>query len=195
LQVGCPFCYAMNPVDEEFCGNCGANVQNARSRKVFWLEEKRRHDEERWVRLRQAEAESRKTELNRLLKELEEPENHTMAIFCLHQFGVEAVEGLLGLLQTSDDPDARFGAAQTLGRIGDPRAVESLIAALRDPEPVVRYWAVDSLGRMRVESVAKEIGNMVEDEHKGVAAHAVKILRGFKTMEAKRVLREKRSWL
>lgn len=191
LQVGCPFCYALNPVDVGICGNCGAKVRQANWHRNFWEEEKRRYDEERWARLKQAEAESEKAELNRLLRELEEPENHALTIFSLQQLGNKAVERLIEALRTSDDPDARFGAAHALGKIGDPRAVEALMAALQDPEPAVRYWAVEALSQMDIKSAAGEIGNLLSDDHKGVRELAEKVLEGWGMGEG---LRKKRTW-
>ena len=56
-----------------------------------------------------------------------------MAIYRLHQFGANAVEALINHL-SDDDPDARFGAAQTLGLIGEQQAIQPLIRALADSE-------------------------------------------------------------
>jgi|GEM_PF-6389370 len=39
---------------------------------------------------------------------------------------------------THERPEYRWGAADALGRIGDERVVEPLIAAMKDPDPRVR---------------------------------------------------------
>jgi HEAT repeat protein len=51
-------------------------------------------------------------------------------IDALAKIGERAVGPLIAVLKEADD-EARVLAASTLGRIGDPRAVEPLIAALR----------------------------------------------------------------
>jgi len=43
----------------------------------------------------------------------------------------------------------RYTAAEALGKIGDVRAVEALIAALQDRNWVVRRVAAASLGKIR----------------------------------------------
>jgi HEAT repeat protein len=63
------------------------------------------------------------------LDDLDEPANHPFAVYCLNQLGSEAVEPLMNLLRTDDDPDARFGAAHALGGIGDPKAIPALMDA------------------------------------------------------------------
>jgi HEAT repeat protein len=103
------------------------------------MEQERQSQAERIAAWKQAEAESRKRRLEELLHDLDEPENHSLALYCINQYGSEAVEPLMSVLRTDDDPDARFGAAHALGSIGDPRAVPALMDALSDPEPAVRY--------------------------------------------------------
>lgn len=54
---------------------------------------------------------------------------------------------------TSDNPSLRFGAAHSLGRMNDPRAIEPLIALLNDEDWRVRFktvWALGRLGDLRV---------------------------------------------
>ncbi len=59
------------------------------------------------------------------------------------------VPALIEALNFVDD-QIRAGAAAALGDIGDPRAVEPLIIAMRDPwSPAVRRAAAESLGRFR----------------------------------------------
>ncbi len=171
------------------CQNCGVNLQRAWQRKQAWLAEKRQYDAQRLSAWKQAQAESRKAQLQRLLNELDEPENHAMAIYSLRQFGAEAVAGLIALL-SHQDPDARYGAAQALGLTGDPRAIPALIEALADPEPAVRYWAVDALGKLRAEAAVEAIGALLHDCHEGVQGHAAEALQQIGTAEARQVLQE-----
>ncbi|HMA36537.1 MAG TPA: HEAT repeat domain-containing protein [Chloroflexia bacterium] len=62
----------------------------------------------------------------------------------------EGVGELIDQLATGEagDDDTRAEAAFALGQIGDPRAVEPLIAALRDEDTVVRTEAAAALGAL-----------------------------------------------
>ena len=48
----------------------------------------------------------------------------------------------------SDNPSLRWGAAHSLGRMNDPRAIDPLIALLNDEDWRVRFKAVWALGRL-----------------------------------------------
>jgi ribosomal protein L40E len=195
LKQNCPFCYSTNPTTADHCQNCGANLARAKARKQSWLTKQRRHEAERRQALDKALAEERQNRLQKLLDDLDEPENHPMAIYGLHQFGAEAVDALIAHLN-DDDPDARFGAAQTLGRIGDPKAIPGLIAALRDADPAVRYWAAEALGQLRAEAAVDALGELLNDKHKGVRHHAAVIIQKIGGARAEAVLRRqnKRWW-
>lgn len=55
------------------------------------------------------------------------------------------IEGLVRALGYKEDYYVRMDAARALGKIGDPRAVEPLIAALKDEELNVRKEAAGAL--------------------------------------------------
>ncbi|MFA5398452.1 MAG: HEAT repeat domain-containing protein [Methanogenium sp.] len=58
----------------------------------------------------------------------------------------------MGNLQ-SDNPSLRWGAAHSLGRMNDSRAIEPLIALLDDADWRVRFkavWALGHLGDVRI---------------------------------------------
>lgn len=55
---------------------------------------------------------------------------------------------LLAALAGDTSAEARAAAAQSLGRVGDASAVETLIAALDDAAPEVRTGAAQSLGQL-----------------------------------------------
>jgi phage FluMu protein Com len=176
LQANCPFCYTPNEFNATYCVQCGANIEKAFQQKAEWLAQKRQSDAERRAALEQALAKQRRTEMERLLDKLDEPSEHAFAIYCLREYGTDAVEPLIALLR-DDDPDARFGAAHTLGLIGDTRAVPQLINALSDPEPAVRWWAADALGKLRATDAKPEISKLLKDKHRGVREHAASVLR------------------
>jgi HEAT repeat protein len=59
------------------------------------------------------------------------------------------VQGLIKALGYEKDEQIRHAAALALGQIGDPRALEPLIAASHDSDPDVRQAAVEALGQVR----------------------------------------------
>jgi len=60
----------------------------------------------------------------------------------------EAALGPMHRALKDPDPDVRKFAADILGRLRDPRAVEELIRALEDPDPNVVCAAVEALGHL-----------------------------------------------
>jgi HEAT repeat protein len=60
----------------------------------------------------------------------------------------EHIEVIIHRLWEDVNVDVRAKAAEALGRFGDPRVVELLILALRDPEEGVRAAAAEALGRL-----------------------------------------------
>lgn len=178
LLITCPFCYALNEHGATYCVRCGANIQKALQQKAEWLAQKKQHDAERRAAIEQARVREKQAHLDRLLKDLDEPANHPYAIYSLREYGTDAVEPLIALLR-DDDPDARFGAAHTLGLIGDARATPALVQALSDPEPAVRWWAADALGKLRAADAKSEITKLLKDKHRGVREHAAQMLRAI----------------
>ena len=59
-----------------------------------------------------------------------------------------AVLLLLELLR-DEGPEIRRTAAESLGKIGDPRAIDSILPLIHDPAAVVREAAVLAMGRMK----------------------------------------------
>ncbi len=92
-----------------------------------------------------------------LLEGLLSPDKTVMA-FCVELLGeigfVDAVEPLLQLARTNDDPDLRIRIVESLGRIGDERSVPLLREFARNPHAPLRLKAIDVLGRLHsVESI------------------------------------------
>jgi hypothetical protein len=61
---------------------------------------------------------------------------------------MQDVNGLIQALGYKKDPSVRRAAAKALGNAGGARVVESLVGALRDPDPNVREAATDALDRL-----------------------------------------------
>jgi HEAT repeat protein len=60
----------------------------------------------------------------------------------------KGVGPLIRSLQNDENFSVRWRAANALGKIGDPRAVEPLIQALKDEKLDVRGYAAIALGRI-----------------------------------------------
>jgi HEAT repeat protein len=73
-------------------------------------------------------------------------------------------------IENLDHPDApyRWGAAEALGRMGDPRAVEALIPLLGDPDWRVRLKAAWALGRIGDARAAPHLNRLARDESEAV---------------------------
>jgi hypothetical protein len=187
LQTGCPYCYTLNRWDAQRCTRCGIDLQRAWRRQRSWLQQKQDHDQQKQEALKQALENDRQMEIHRLLLQLNDPQNHPLAIFCLEQAGQDAVPGLLGALN-SNDPDARYAAAHALGLIGDHEAINGLIAALRDPEAEVRFWAADALAQLKAAQAVTALAGLKSDVSKTVRQKAALALEQIGTDEAHEVL-------
>lgn len=86
------------------------------------------------------------------------------------------VKGLLQIMQTEKDINLRSCAAESLGRLGDKRAVDPLIKLLKDQENIMRFTAATSLGQIgdtrAVEPLIKALG----DKEKAVCLVAARAL-------------------
>jgi len=97
-----------------------------------------------------------------------------------------AVPATIGLLK---DPDwwIRITAADTLGRLGDPRAVPSLVESLCDPE--VRWAAVEALGRIGDPMALPGLSRLLDDEAVDVRVETLFALSHFRDPKAEKLLR------
>src|SRR5512138_197134 len=191
LQAGCPFCYTQNDISAINCKKCGANLQRAWKRQDSWLAQREQRQSERLQKV----AESQTDYLRRLLLQLNEPKNHPAAITGIRIYSREAVEPLSELL-TSEDPDARFGAAQVLGDLGHKRAIPALIEALNDPEGAVRFWAIDALGKLKASEAVEAIGELLRDKRESIRDLAQEVLIQIGTPNAMKIAKQqnKRKW-
>ena len=60
------------------------------------------------------------------------------------------------------DPEVRKNAAEALGKIKDPRAVEPLIATLKDKDSEVRWHAAEALEKITKEHFGREVAKWEE---------------------------------
>jgi HEAT repeat protein len=92
---------------------------------------------------------------------------------------LEARRDVLGLIKAlgfQKDPQLRCAAAEALGRCGDARAIEPLLAALEDPDPDVRSGSAKSLGLLHVVDAVEPLLKALADADHGVRASAARSL-------------------
>jgi HEAT repeat protein len=86
------------------------------------------------------------------------------------------VLGLIKALGYQKDPRVRGDAAEALGRSGDPRAVEPLLAALKDADSDIRQRAAAALATAGDPSAVEQLLPALEDEDHSVRAAAARAL-------------------
>ena len=74
-----------------------------------------------------------------------------------------AVEPLLALYAAEDDDQVRYECLTSLGRIGDARAADLLLAETKSTDRYERMWAMDALCTMRDERAAALAVSLVQD--------------------------------
>ncbi|MBD3181400.1 hypothetical protein GF312_03850 [Candidatus Poribacteria bacterium] len=90
----------------------------------------------------------------------------------LVDIGPAAVEPLIDVLKNSRNNNAVENAASILGSIGDDRAVEPLIAALKDERKSLRSMAADSLGTLKDRRAVPQLIEALKDEDAVTRANA-----------------------
>ena len=78
--------------------------------------------------------------------------------------GTSDIKGLIKALGYIKDEDVRTAAAGALGQIGDPRAVEPLIAALKDEGESVRSSAARALGKIGDPRAVESLSAALKDK-------------------------------
>ncbi len=202
LKTDCVLCYTENRVDAIYCARCGAHLERARARRRKLEETRRKLVRERSQALEIKAARQKQEKLERLLADLDEPENHDFAIFQINQMGAEAVEALTDTLLHDQDPDARYGSARALGQIYvekeiktlvKARTVKALIQSLVDPEPAVRFWAAEALGKCKSQTAIKPLAELLRDPHEGVRQQAAFSLEQIGGEQVREILQRSQS--
>jgi twitching motility protein PilT len=107
----------------------------------------------------------------------EDEEIRALAIFVASLFeDARVVPALISRLQ-DQDWWIRISTADSLGRLGDERAVEPLIAALTDKD--VRWAAVEALGRLADPRSLKPLAELLRDRDADVRIEVLLALRKF----------------
>ncbi len=73
------------------------------------------------------------------------------------------VDGLIKVLQTGAHPESREEAAEAMGEIRDPKAVDPLIGALKDRDHEVREEAAESLGKIGDKRATEPLNALLGD--------------------------------
>jgi len=96
------------------------------------------------------------------------------------------------LLEIARDPSSRLRAAcaRALGQCrGDLRVTAALLRGLGDPDPWVRYYACQSLGRLGIETATTAIARLVDDPAGQVRVAAIEALSHLRSEIAFEALR------
>lgn len=86
------------------------------------------------------------------------------------------IDGLIKALEYKNEPNVRSAAAKALGEISDERAVEPLIAALKDKKAVVRQNAAMALGKIEDSRAVEPLAAALQDENFTVSTVAATAL-------------------
>jgi len=112
-----------------------------------------------------APAQAGSDRLDRLIKMLQDPNLHMGARDMLVEEGTSAVMPLIALLKQADLPIHTLNdAIYALGKIGDTRATEPLMAIARDRRAGLRDRAISSLGDLRDSRAAGLLISVMEDK-------------------------------
>jgi len=137
-----------------------------------------RHEDEGSVKLAAAAALARLRDPSAVallvgqLSEAEEQSSRNVAE-ALVAFGEAAIAPLLELLADSGRPTGRLWAARILGRIGDPRAVDQLVARLEERDERLRMASAEALGTIGdPRALHPAVRAMLRDPAPQVRAHA-----------------------
>ncbi len=106
---------------------------------------------------------------------------------------LDTPKALEALVECTRKPDARTrsSAARALGQAPshDARVFEALLGGVHDAEPWVRYYACQSLGRLKLEQATSHIAPLLQDEAGQVRVSAVEALANFANPAALDTLR------
>lgn len=85
------------------------------------------------------------------------------AIEALPKFGIESIPALTALLDYGRPDDVRVAAIRALGTMGTRESLTYLKKSLTDPSPLVRYYAILTLGDTDDPSILDDLGQRMDD--------------------------------
>ena len=106
----------------------------------------------------------------------------------LVQIGTPAVESLIAVVAGSGESYSRARAVEALGEIGDKRAVEPLIKALKDKEWMVGMMAAGALGKLKDKRAVEPLIQAIQYEDWALHAPAARSLGTLRDPRAVKVL-------
>jgi HEAT repeat protein len=92
-----------------------------------------------------------------------------------NELGADALPALCGALE-DDDRQVRRHAVETIGRIGDIKALDPVVGALTDEYGLVRILAIEALGKIGTMRAMHPLFGMLNDEAAAVGEAAMKTL-------------------
>ena len=98
--------------------------------------------------------------------------------------GTAALPALQQAVQADKSPRVRRFAAEALGWMGDPRTIETLVVATKDPDGQVRRLAALQLGRLKAEQALSVLTALFTDPSEDVRWAAVRAVDGLRNREA-----------
>jgi HEAT repeat protein len=102
------------------------------------------------------------------------------AVDAMVRLGVRIITLLMEAAETNKSRFVRSGSVESLGLIGDARAVPTLIKALKDAEVQVRLSAIEALGHFPAgDATIKALKETARDDDKNVREQAELMLRKF----------------
>ena len=197
LKTDCILCHEENPIGTVFCANCGAHLANAKAKRQKMQSDRKKYMTERNKVFEEKEKRQQAEKLEQLLDDLDEPENHELAIYQINMMGPDAIDALIYTMLNDHDPDARYGSARALGQIcnahevkglNKARATKALVKALSDDEAAVRYWSANALGKCKNKTAIEPLAELLNDNHEGVRTQAQRSLQKIGGEKAEKIL-------
>lgn len=113
------------------------------------------------------------------------------AVKALKAIGKPTVKPLIKFLG-SENSDMRYSAAVVLGEVKDPRAIEPLLALLKDDDPRVSYCASEALRKIRESATTRSLITATIDKEKSEKYRAKAKRTAYKT--ARRLVKIRNSY-
>jgi HEAT repeat protein len=85
--------------------------------------------------------------------------------YAVHLLGaLKSARAVPILIPLLGDPDINYNVAWALGEIGDRRAIQPLIAALKDRDPLMRVSAIQGLEKLKAKEALPALHELLDDQ-------------------------------